>query len=70
MSEQQTRQRFYLHVCALDGQCRRYAGWTWRLHINTRWGHFGLALWPGDRFVDRYIDRNPSRPRWTSFRKY
>lgn len=55
--------RFYLHLCVLDRECRYYAGWVWRLHINTPWWHLGLALRPKDRFADRY-----PKARWVSFR--
>jgi hypothetical protein len=50
MSESGLR-RFDVHVCALDAECRLYAGSTWRLHVNTPWWHVGIALRPADRFV-------------------
>lgn len=45
------KQKWNLHVCVLDPECRYYAGWVWRVHLNTPWRHLGAALRPRDRFA-------------------
>jgi hypothetical protein len=42
-----------LHACFLSRDCRRF-GVVWRVHLDTPWGHFGMALVPGSGFVDRH----------------
>lgn len=43
-------ERFGLHVCALDAECRGLIGWVWRIEFNTPWWHLGLALRPKNRY--------------------
>lgn len=44
------RQKWFLHFCLLDAECRTYTG-LWRVHLNTPWWHVAVALRPGDRFA-------------------
>lgn len=44
------KQHWLIHCCALDQECRLYHGWLWRVHINSPWWHFGVALRPKDKF--------------------
>lgn len=46
------KQKFFLHICLLDAGCRRYAGIMLRVHLNTPWWHFGVALRPKDKFAN------------------
>lgn len=62
------RQRFAVHCCALDRECREVmrpiGGAPWRVEVNTRWWHFGIALTPESRYAR--VDGND----WYFFRKW
>jgi hypothetical protein len=60
--------RWALHLCALDADCRSYAGLTWRVEAHTPWGHLGIALRPGDRYVSASEDGG-YRTHWISYTK-
>lgn len=45
------KQRWSIHFCALDAECRGNIGWCWRLEINTPRRHLGIALRPADRYA-------------------
>jgi hypothetical protein len=60
--------RWWVHSCLLDSECRRVAGPTWRIDLNSPWWHLGIALRPGDRFVTKASD-GQYRPSWFSFRR-
>lgn len=63
------KQRFGVHVCLLDRECRQYAGRVLRVEVNSPWWHFGVALRPGDRYV-RQTEDGGFRTTWTSFRSW
>jgi hypothetical protein len=56
-----------LHCCIFDRDCRRHAGWVWRLQISTPWWHLGVALRREDQFLQLDAeDWNVVRRRWTT----
>lgn len=65
------RKQWSLHCCALDKECRQYTGWMWRLHLNTPWGHLGIALRTKDKYARMSTLFGPAeRTEWTSRTRY
>lgn len=71
------RQKFGVHCCALDSECRHNIGWCWRLEVNTPWWHLGIALTRKNRYI-RLRDPKAAEPlaksnlipEWTTFRRW
>jgi hypothetical protein len=66
------KQRWSLHFCPLDREDARLIApltMPWRVHLNTPWFHFAVALRPGDRFV-RLRSGGGYAADWTDFRKW
>lgn len=70
-------QKWSVHVCLLDKHCRENTALldskpVNRVHLNTPWFHFGVALVKHSQFAGRIDEagRINAKGRWFDFRRY